>query len=176
MIYDIHFFRVLRPDAILTLASCTFIDSMTLPLPAKPIPAVSVHFLGTCSGGGPIPSRNCSSLAVDFGNDIWLFDAADGTLGRLHQSSLKMANISRIFITHMHADHVLGLVAIMATIMSGVGTTEASLEKLRELGTGKQVGSRTRFRSPLSFDVEAVSARVPRTYPSHALLLRPYCR
>lgn len=107
--------------------------------PVKPLPPVSIHFLGTCSGGGPIASRNCSSLAVDFGNDIWLFDAADGTLGRLHQSPLKMGNISRIFITHMHADHVLGLVSILTTIMSGVSMTEAGLQKLKEDGLKKKV-------------------------------------
>ncbi|KLT40699.1 hypothetical protein CC85DRAFT_287213 [Cutaneotrichosporon oleaginosum] len=99
---------------------------------------VSVHFLGTCSGGGPISSRQCSSLAVDFGNNIWLFDAADGTNNRLHQSALRMVNISRIFVTHMHADHVLGVVAIMAVIMSGVGQTEAGLARLRAAGTAKK--------------------------------------
>lgn len=34
------------------------------------LPSVAVHFLGTCSGGGPIRSRNCSSLSVDLGNDL----------------------------------------------------------------------------------------------------------
>jgi len=76
---------------------------------------------------------------VDFGNDIWLFDTADGTLGRLHQSSLKMGNISRIFITHMHADHVLGLVANLTTIMSSVGMTEGDHARLKEFGSKKKV-------------------------------------
>ncbi|WVW85597.1 hypothetical protein I302_107635 [Kwoniella bestiolae CBS 10118] len=105
---------------------------------AKPLPPVSVTFLGTSSGGGPILSRNCSSLAVDFGNEILLFDTADGTLMRLHQSSLRIANISRIFITHMHADHTLGLVAIMMTIMSGVGVKPGENEELAKLGKKKK--------------------------------------
>lgn len=50
-----------------------------------------------------------------------------------------MVNISRIFVTHMHADHVLGVVAIMAVIMSGVGQTEAGLARLRAAGTSKKV-------------------------------------
>lgn len=50
-----------------------------------------------------------------------------------------MGNISRIFITHMHADHVLGIVAIMAVIMSGVGQTERGLQRLREAGLHKKV-------------------------------------
>ena len=70
-----------------------------------------------------------------------VFDAADGTLPRLHQSSLKLTNITRIFITHLHADHVLGLVAIMTTIMSGIGTTPDDLERLKAKGTNKRVGA-----------------------------------
>ncbi|WWD19098.1 hypothetical protein CI109_103556 [Kwoniella shandongensis] len=104
----------------------------------KPLPPLSVQFLGTSSGGGPILSRNCSSLGVDFGNEIWLFDAADATLFRLHQSSLRIANITRIFITHMHADHVLGLVPVLTTVMSGIGVKPGETERLKELGTKKK--------------------------------------
>ena len=112
---------------------------MTDPSSAKPIPPVSIHFLGTCSGGGPTIARNCSSLAVEFGNDIWLFDVADGTLGRILQSSLKLANISRVFITHMHADHVLGLVAVVAKIMSGISLPESDLDKSKRVDIDKKV-------------------------------------
>lgn len=68
-----------------------------------------------------------------------VFDCADGTLNRLHQSTLKVANISRIFITHMHADHVLGLVWVLAHLMSGVGTTEEQREATRKQGVKKKV-------------------------------------
>nr|ODO02246.1 ribonuclease Z [Cryptococcus depauperatus CBS 7855] len=104
----------------------------------KPLPSVSVQFLGTSSGGGPIQSRNCSCLAVDFGNELWLFDTADGSLGRLHQSSLKIVNITRIFITHLHIDHVLGLVPILNSVMSGVSLKEGDIEHLKELGVKKR--------------------------------------
>jgi ribonuclease Z len=67
-----------------------------------------------------------------------VFDTADGTLPRLQQSPLKIANISRIFISHMHADHTLGLVSILTTVMSGVGTSPESLERLRKQGTSKK--------------------------------------
>lgn len=50
-----------------------------------------------------------------------------------------MVNISRIFITHMHADHILGIVAILGVIMSGVGQSPAGLERLRQAGTLKRV-------------------------------------
>lgn len=79
---------------------------------------------------------------------IPVFDAADGTLPRLHQSSLKLTNISRIFITHLHADHVLGLVAILTTIMSGIGTKPDDLERLKAQGTAKKASPRDKQPIP----------------------------
>ncbi|KAI9637497.1 beta-lactamase-like protein [Dioszegia hungarica] len=139
---------------------------------AKRQAPVSVHFLGTC--GGPLVSRACSSLAVDFGNDIWIFDAADGTTGRLHQSSLKMSNISRIFITHMHADHTLGLVSILTQIMCGVGVSAADLERQKAKGTDRKadinifgpVGLRKLIRTSL----QLVGATLAGAYAVHELL------
>jgi ribonuclease Z len=52
-----------------------------------------------------------------------------------------MVNISRIFITHMHADHVLGTVAILAVVMSGVGQTPQGLERLKKQGLSKKASS-----------------------------------
>ncbi|WVF72824.1 hypothetical protein IAT40_007642 [Kwoniella sp. CBS 6097] len=141
---------------------------------AKPPPPVSVTFLGTSSGGGPILSRNCSSLAVDFGQEIWVVDAADGTLMRLHQSSVRIANITRLFITHMHADHVLGIVAILTTIMSGVGNQPGDVEKTAAQGLNKKatfniygpVGVRKLIRTTL----ELTSVNLSGVYAVHELM------
>ncbi|WVR00023.1 hypothetical protein IAU59_007165 [Kwoniella sp. CBS 9459] len=141
---------------------------------AKPLPPVSVTFLGTSSGGGPILSRNCSSLAVDFGQEIWVVDAADGTLMRLHQSSVRIANITRLFITHMHADHVLGIVAILMTIMSGVGNQPGDVEKTAALGLDKKasfniygpVGVRKLIRTTL----QLTSVNLSGVYAVHELM------
>jgi len=39
----------------------------------------------------------------------------------------------------MHADHVLGLVAILTMIMSGMGMTAGALDRLKEEGIRKKV-------------------------------------
>lgn len=39
----------------------------------------------------------------------------------------------------MHADHTLGVVAILAVVMSGVGQTPEGLERLRQQGLSKKV-------------------------------------
>ncbi|KAJ7833686.1 beta-lactamase-like protein [Mycena olivaceomarginata] len=74
--------------------------------------SMTVTFLGTCSGGGPNESRNCSSLIVDCLRDgsLWMVDCAEGTIRQFDFQPrdtpvrLKPQSVSKLFITHMHAD------------------------------------------------------------------------
>jgi ribonuclease Z len=93
---------------------------------------MTATFLGTSSGGGPTESRNCSSLVLDvvgdgslwsiffhFAQELWLTDDSviDGAEGTLRQFSLqspknagktlKVSQVSKIFITHLHRESVL---------------------------------------------------------------------
>ncbi|WP_217596385.1 ribonuclease Z [Cohnella sp. GbtcB17] len=74
-------------------------------------------FLGT-SAGRPTAHRNVTSIAVTFPEDqnrFWLFDAGEGTQHQLLRSRLKLGKLNRIFITHMHGDHVYGLPGILSS-------------------------------------------------------------
>ncbi|CAE6480489.1 unnamed protein product [Rhizoctonia solani] len=78
-----------------------------------------VTFLGTSSGGGPTEGRNCSSLALSIRNETWLVDCAEGTQRQLHKSRhLNIHNVTKVFITHMHVDHCVGVVPLLSTVMS----------------------------------------------------------
>ncbi|KAF8892702.1 beta-lactamase-like protein [Infundibulicybe gibba] len=103
-----------------------FFYSFTSPAPrfylsdADMARSMSVTFLGTSSGGGPSESRNCSSLICDvLGNGaLWMVDCAEGTLRQFSlqprgRPFLKVNRLSKIFITHMHADHIMGIVPIL---------------------------------------------------------------
>ncbi|KAJ7285596.1 beta-lactamase-like protein [Mycena rebaudengoi] len=87
--------------------------------------AMTVTFLGTSSGGGPTESRNCSSLVVDcLGNGaLWMVDCAEGTTRQFSfqppDSSvwLKPHSVKKMFITHMHADHVMGVVPMLRNVL-----------------------------------------------------------
>ncbi|KAB5595420.1 hypothetical protein CTheo_1097 [Ceratobasidium theobromae] len=80
-------------------------------------------FLGTSSGGGPTQGRNCSSLALSVNDEIWLVDCAEGTQRQIHKSNhLDIYNVTKIFITHMHVDHCVGVVPLLSTVMSVFGT------------------------------------------------------
>jgi ribonuclease Z len=78
---------------------------------------VEITFLGT-SSGVPTRSRNVSSIALRLPQraEIWLFDCGEGTQHQLLRSDLKSSQIRRIFITHMHGDHIFGLMGLLASI------------------------------------------------------------
>jgi len=82
---------------------------------------VQVTFLGT-SAGVPTRSRNVAGVALRLPQraEIWLFDCGEGTQHQLLKTDLKISHITRIFITHMHGDHIFGLMGLLATAgMSG---------------------------------------------------------
>lgn len=77
---------------------------------------MQITFLGT-SSGVPTRSRNVSSVALRLPQraEVWLFDCGEGTQHQLLRSELKSSQISRIFITHMHGDHIYGLMGLLAS-------------------------------------------------------------
>ncbi len=77
---------------------------------------MEITFLGT-SSGVPTRSRNVSSVALRLPQraEVWLFDCGEGTQHQLLRSDLKVSQINRIFITHMHGDHTYGLMGLLAS-------------------------------------------------------------
>jgi len=78
---------------------------------------VNITFLGT-SSGVPTLTRNVSSLALKLSQkaEVWLFDCGEGTQLQLMKSNIKSSQIKKIFITHMHGDHIYGLPGLLATL------------------------------------------------------------
>ncbi|AFZ23958.1 RNAse Z [Cylindrospermum stagnale PCC 7417] len=77
---------------------------------------MQITFLGT-SSGVPTRSRNVSSFALRLPQraELWLFDCGEGTQHQLLRSDLKSSQLCRIFITHMHGDHIFGLMGLLAS-------------------------------------------------------------
>jgi ribonuclease Z len=70
----------------------------------------------------PTRARNVSCVAVRPAQrgEVWLFDCGEGTQHQLLRSDINISQITRVFITHMHGDHVYGLMGLLATCgMSG---------------------------------------------------------
>jgi ribonuclease Z len=74
---------------------------------------LSVTFLGT---GGAVPSarRNTASVLVARGGERLLFDCGEGTQRQM-QSSTGLVQVDEVYLTHFHADHILGLPGLLKT-------------------------------------------------------------
>lgn len=77
---------------------------------------MQITFLGT-SSGVPTRSRNVSSIALRLPQraEVWLFDCGEGTQHQILRSDLRISQITRIFVTHMHGDHIYGLMGLLAS-------------------------------------------------------------
>lgn len=77
---------------------------------------MQITFLGT-SSGVPTRSRNVSGIALRPSQraEVWLFDCGEGTQHQFLRSELRVSQLNRIFITHMHGDHIFGLMGLLAS-------------------------------------------------------------
>jgi len=132
-------------------------------------PAVQVTFLGT-SSGVPTRARNVSAVALRLPqrSELWLFDCGEGTQHQFLRSDLRVSQLRRIFVTHMHGDHVFGLPGLLASL--GLAGTCSGIDlygpdPLRDYLEGVLRTSSTRIGYPLR------SHRVKEAASSGALLL-----
>jgi len=130
---------------------------------------VQVTFLGT-SSGVPTRSRNVSAVALRLPQraELWLFDCGEGTQHQFLRSELRISQLRRIFITHMHGDHVFGLPGLLASIGLAGASNGIDLygpDPLRDYLEGVLRTSSTRISYPLR------SHRVRQAASSGAVLL-----
>ncbi len=130
---------------------------------------MQVTFLGT-SSGVPTRGRNVSAVALRLPQraELWLFDCGEGTQHQFLRSELRVSQLRRIFITHMHGDHVFGLPGLLASL--GLAGTCSGIDlygpdPLRDYLEGVLRTSSTRIGYPLR------SHRVKDAAASGAVLL-----
>ncbi|MBB6444798.1 ribonuclease Z [Bacillus benzoevorans] len=78
---------------------------------------MEVFFLGT-GAGIPSKGRNVTAIALKLLEErgaIWLFDCGEATQHQILHTSIKPGRIEKIFITHLHGDHIYGLPGLLAS-------------------------------------------------------------
>ncbi|CCG80613.1 protein of unknown function [Taphrina deformans PYCC 5710] len=67
-------------------------------------------------------SRTQSAHALSITPSItYLFDCGSSTATTLIQSGIKYSSIQKVFVTHLHTDHVIGLPGLLTDILGGHG-------------------------------------------------------
>ena len=110
-------------------------------------------FLGT-SGSMPTARRAPAALLVRRGGDKLLIDCAEGTQRQLLRSSVGLVELEEIFLTHFHADHVLGLPGMMKTF--ALRGRDLPLTVYGPRGLGDLLNSLKRVVGKLTYDVRLV--------------------
>ena len=77
--------------------------------------SIDVVFLGT-SGSIPTPERSAPCLAVRRLGELFLFACGEGAQRQLMRSGLGFPAKLRIFVSHLHGDHVFGLPGLIHTL------------------------------------------------------------
>ena len=90
---------------------------------------MEVFFLGT-GAGMPAKLRNVTSIALKLLEErgaIWLFDCGEATQHQILHTSIKPRRIEKIFITHLHGDHIYGLPGLLSSRSFQGGESEVVL-------------------------------------------------
>jgi ribonuclease Z len=114
---------------------------------------IRIILLGT-GAALPTPERRTSATAVLYEGEMLLFDCGEGTQLQLRKAGLRPGRLNRIFITHMHGDHVIGIMGLLMTMeLSG---RQRPIELYGPPALGDYVATSTRllstgFRYPIMF-------------------------
>jgi ribonuclease Z len=76
---------------------------------------LNVIFLGT-AGSLPTPERNPSAVLINREGELILFDCGEGTQRQMMRARTGMMRLNHIFLSHLHADHILGIPGLLETM------------------------------------------------------------
>jgi ribonuclease Z len=107
-----------------------------------------------CGSATPTLRRNPTSQVLNVQDRFFMIDCGEGTQLQLRRHRIKFQRIDRIFISHMHGDHYLGLVGFISTMHLLGRTRPLDLygpPSLQEIIRLQLEASQTHLKFPLQF-------------------------
>jgi ribonuclease Z len=132
---------------------------------------LDVAFLGT-AGSMPTARRAPSATLVRRGGERLLFDCGEGTQRQLLRSDVGLVDLEEIFLTHFHADHVLGIPGMLKTF--ALRGREVPLTIYGPRGLGELLRSLERIIGRLSYEVGVVELGNDASLPRDGYSLRTF--
>ncbi len=132
---------------------------------------LDVAFLGT-AGSMPTARRAPSATLVRRGGERLLFDCGEGTQRQLLRSDVGLVDLSELFLTHFHADHVLGIPGMLKTF--ALRGRELQLTIYGPRGLEELLGSLRRIIGRLSYEVGVVELAAGASLPRDGYALRTF--
>lgn len=90
---------------------------------------MELYFLGT-GAGVPSQARNASSIVLKlpmYGGKMWLFDCGEGTQHQILHSPIKLSKLEKLFVTHLHGDHIFGIPGLLGSRSFQGGTSPLTI-------------------------------------------------
>ena len=70
-----------------------------------------------CYAATPRTITNPTAQVLEILNRMFLIDCGEGTQVQLRKHKIKFSKINHVFISHLHGDHVYGLIGLVSTFM-----------------------------------------------------------
>jgi ribonuclease Z len=104
-----------------------------------PTNVIRVTLLGTASGPRAFVDKAGISTLVEAGSETLLFDAGRGSMQRLVQAGFAMNAVTKLFLTHLHSDHVIGVPDLMLSPWAAAPERKVPLEVWGPPGTRNMI-------------------------------------
>lgn len=133
---------------------------------ARPQDGLRITLLGTGSGPGVNLEQFGASTLVEAGDVRLLFDSGRGATLRLVEAGIPIGSISRVFLTHLHSDHVVDLPDLLLSGWANSATGRRT--PLRVWGPTGTVAMMDALQVAFSFDIR-IRRDIDEHYPPEGI-------